>query len=79
MLIMEDEAGKDEKVVAVPVSKLDQSYDNVKDVNDLPEILRKKIKHFFEHYKDLEPGKWVKLKDWKGTAEAEAYVKNSVK
>lgn len=79
MLVMEDEAGKDEKVVAVPISKLDQTYDGIKDVADLPEILRKKVKHFFEHYKDLEPGKWVKLKDWKGVAEAEEYIQAAVK
>jgi inorganic pyrophosphatase len=79
MLVMEDEAGKDEKILAVPVDKLDPSYADVKDVKDLPEILLKKVKHFFEHYKDLEPGKWVKLKEWKGRAEAEAYVAAAVK
>jgi len=79
MLIMEDEAGKDEKVLAVPVSKLDQSFNEIKDVADIPSITKDKIKHFFEHYKDLEPGKWVKLKDWKSAAEAKEYVKNSVK
>lgn len=79
MLIMEDEAGKDEKVIAVPVSKLDQSFDEIDDVMDLPEITRKKIKHFFEHYKDLEPGKWVKLKDWLGKTDAEEYVSKSMK
>lgn len=79
MLVMEDEAGMDEKVMAVPVDKLDPSYGKVKDVGDLPEILLKKVKHFFEHYKDLEPGKWVKLKEWKGRKEAEGYVEKSVK
>ena len=79
MLIMEDEAGKDEKVIAVPASKLDQGFDDIDDVMDLPEITRKKIKHFFEHYKDLEPGKWVKLKDWLGKDEAEEYISKTIK
>ena len=79
MLIMEDEAGKDEKVVAVPVSKLDPQFDHIQDVAHLPEILREKVKHFFEHYKDLEPGKWVKLKDWRGKEEAEEYIRKAVK
>ncbi|MBR9680688.1 MAG: inorganic diphosphatase [Candidatus Altiarchaeota archaeon] len=78
MLIMEDEAGMDEKVLAVPVSKLDKSFDDIKDISDLPEITKDKIKHFFEHYKDLEPGKWVKLKDWKNASEAKEYIKKSV-
>jgi inorganic pyrophosphatase len=79
MLLMEDEAGKDEKILAVPVSKLDKSFDEIKDILDIPQITRDKVKHFFEHYKDLEPGKWVKLKDWKGRKEAEEYIKKSVK
>jgi len=78
MLIMEDEAGKDEKVIAVPVSKLDPEYEKIKDVKDLPEILRRRIKHFFEHYKELEPGKWVKLKEWKGAREAMGYIKKAM-
>ncbi|MBR9689822.1 MAG: inorganic diphosphatase [Candidatus Altiarchaeota archaeon] len=79
MLMMEDEAGKDEKVIAVPINKLDKSFEAIKDVSDLPEITLAKVKHFFEHYKDLEPGKWVKLKDWKGAAEAKEYLKNAIK
>ena len=78
MLIMEDEAGMDEKVLAVPISKLDKTFEQIKDVNDLPQITLDKVKHFFEHYKDLEPGKWVKLKDWKGREDAEKYVLNSI-
>ncbi len=61
ILNMTDEAGKDAKLVAVPHTKLTKIYDNVKDVNDLPELLLAQIKHFFEHYKELEAGKWVKL------------------
>lgn len=79
MLVMEDEAGMDEKVIAVPVSKLDSSFEKIKDVSDLPQLTKDKIKHFFEHYKDLEPGKWVKLKDWKGAQEAKDYISKAVK
>ncbi|MBX3679395.1 inorganic diphosphatase [Cognatazoarcus halotolerans] len=64
MLKMEDESGIDAKVVAVPVSKLTPLYDKVQTTDDLPELLLKQISHFFEHYKDLEPGKWVKVKGW---------------
>ncbi len=78
MLVMEDEAGMDEKVLAVPISKLDKSFEEIKEINDLPQITLDKVKHFFEHYKDLEPGKWVKLKDWKGRDEAEKYVTKSI-
>jgi inorganic pyrophosphatase len=68
VLKMQDEGGEDAKVVAVPVSKLTPLYDTVQTVEDLPELLRKQIVHFFEHYKDLEAGKWVKVLGW-GTVE----------
>ncbi len=68
VLLMEDEAGADEKLLAVPSSKLTQRYDGVQNYSDLPEITLRQIEHFFEHYKDLEPGKWVKIKGW-GDAE----------
>jgi inorganic pyrophosphatase len=68
VLMMEDEAGGDEKIIAVPSDKLTQRYHNVKNYTDLPEITLKQIEHFFLHYKDLEPGKWVKVKSW-GDAE----------
>ena len=68
VLLMEDEAGGDEKIIAVPSSKLTQRYDKVKNYNDLPDITLQQIQHFFEHYKDLEPGKWVKVLRW-GAAE----------
>lgn len=61
---MEDEAGADEKLLAVPSSWLTQRYDNVQNYSDLPDITLKQIEHFFESYKDLEPGKWVKLRGW---------------
>ena len=68
VLLMTDEAGGDEKIVAVPVPKLTRRYDKVQNYTDLPEIALKQIEHFFSHYKDLEPGKWVKLQGW-GDAE----------
>lgn len=68
VLNMEDEAGEDAKLVAVPHEKLTQLYNDVNDVNDIPELLKAQIGHFFENYKDLEKGKWVKVKGW-GTAD----------
>jgi inorganic pyrophosphatase len=79
VLEMEDEAGVDAKLVAVPVSKLTPIYDDLQDVDDLPQGLRNQIKHFFEHYKDLEKGKWVKVKDWQGVEAARAEILASVK
>jgi len=78
VLIMEDEAGQDEKIVAVPTSKLTKRYDGVKDVSDMPDITLKQIEHFFEHYKDLEPGKWVKIVRWGDAAEARKMIKQSI-
>jgi inorganic pyrophosphatase len=79
VLLMEDEAGGDEKIIAVPSSKLTQRYDKVKTYSDLPEITLQQIQHFFEHYKDLEPGKWVKVLGWVGAAEAAQEIINGVK
>jgi inorganic pyrophosphatase len=64
VMLMEDEAGGDEKLIAVPSPKLTQRYAHVENYTDLPDITLKQIQHFFEHYKDLEPGKWVKIKAW---------------
>ena len=74
VLLMEDEAGGDEKIIAVPSSKLTQRYDKVRNYSDLPDITLQQIQHFFEHYKDLEPGKWVKVDEWADAAEAERLV-----
>ena len=73
VLIMEDEAGLDEKILAVPVNKLHPFYSDVQSYKDLPEILLDQIAHFFQHYKDLEKGKWVKIKRW-GDAEEAAKI-----
>ncbi len=61
VLKMSDESGEDAKVLAVPVSKLTKIYDHIQDINDVPELLKQQIQHFFERYKELEPGKWVKV------------------
>jgi inorganic pyrophosphatase len=74
VLLMQDEAGGDEKIIAVPVPRLTRRYENVRDYTDLPEITRQQIQHFFEHYKDLEKAKWVKVVGWGDRAEAERQV-----
>ena len=78
VLDMTDESGRDEKLVAVPMSKLTPIYDNVKEATDLPQLTLDQIKHFFEHYKDLEPGKWVKVESWGDAAAAQAVVEKGV-
>jgi len=79
MLEMEDEEGIDTKIIAVPTLKVDPFYGTWKDISDVPEALKNKMKHFFEHYKELEPGKWVKIKNWKDKAAALADIKGSMK
>ncbi len=78
LLEMEDEAGIDEKIIAVPVQKVDPSYSSVNDVNDLDETTLGKIRHFFTHYKELESGKWVKIRNFVGGKEAVASIKKSI-
>ena len=70
VLYMEDESGKDEKLLMVPVDKLNSYYSNIKEYNDMPQIFRDQIVHFFEHYKDLEKDKWVKISHWGSSQEA---------
>ena len=74
VLFMQDEAGGDEKIIAVPVPKLTRRYEHVHNYTDLPEITLQQIQHFFEHYKDLETGKWVKVKGWGDAAAAEKMI-----
>jgi inorganic pyrophosphatase len=74
VLFMEDEAGGDEKIVAVPGPKLTKRYEKVQNYTDLPQITIDQIKHFFEHYKDLEPGKWVKVVRWGDAADAHRLI-----
>ena len=78
VLVMEDEAGGDEKLIAVPAPKITRRYENVHEVTDLPQITRDQIQHFFEHYKDLEPGKWVKVVKWGNAAEARQMVLDAI-
>lgn len=78
-IMMEDESGQDEKILAVPVTKLHPYYANVKSYKDLPEIVCEQIKHFFEHYKDLEKGKWVKVTGWVGADEAKDLIRQGQK
>ena len=73
-LLMQDEAGPDEKIVAVPVDKLHPFYSGVKSYQDLPPILTEQVAHFFQHYKDLEKGKWVTIVRWVGPQEAAELV-----
>jgi inorganic pyrophosphatase len=75
---MEDNAGQDEKVIAVPSPKLTKRYENVHEFSDLPEITLQQIQHFFEHYKDLEPGKWVKIGNWMGAADARRLITEAI-
>lgn len=79
MLEMEDEEGIDTKILAVPTKKVDPLYGDFTDMNDVPEAIKNKLKHFFENYKTLEPGKWVKIKEWKGKEAAIAAIKDSMK
>jgi inorganic pyrophosphatase len=78
VLMMEDEAGQDEKILALPVHKLTKRYDRVKTFSDLPAITLEQIKHFFEHYKDLEPGKWVKVLGWRDVEEAKMLIEKAI-
>jgi inorganic pyrophosphatase len=78
VLFMEDEAGGDEKIIAVPTSKLTQRYDKIKNYSDLPDITLQQIQHFFEHYKDLEPGKWVKVTRWGDAQEAFKLIEEGI-
>ena len=79
VLKMRDDGGGDEKIIAVPVPRLTKRYENVHEYTDLPAITREQIQHFFEHYKDLEPGKWVKLIGWGDAAEARQLIVEAIK
>jgi len=78
VLVMEDEAGMDEKLVAVPVTKIDPTYEGVNSLEDLPKATLDKIKNFFETYKMLEPNKWVKVKEFKGKDEATKILQKAI-
>ena len=78
VLVMEDNAGEDEKIIAVPSRHLTQRYDRIETYTDLPDITVKQIEHFFEHYKDLEPGKWVKILRWGDADEAYRLIQEGI-
>ena len=78
VLVMEDNSGEDEKIIAVPSTELTKRYDNVNDISDMPEITLQQIEHFFEHYKDLEPGKWVKIGDWQNSDRAKELIVSAI-
>jgi inorganic pyrophosphatase len=78
MLKMQDEAGGDSKILAVPIDKLSSLYRDIKSPRDLPSITTQQIAHFFEHYKDLEPGKWVRVASWTEADEAKQEILTSV-
>lgn len=78
VLIMEDEKGMDEKIIAVPGKKLNSQFESAQSIDDLPPSLIAKIKHFFEHYKDLEKGKWVKVKSFEGADKARQLIKEGI-
>src|SRR5262252_8775754 len=78
VLLMTDEKGGDEKIIAVPADDLHPFYSNISTYEDLPDVLREQIAHFFQHYKDLEPGKWVSVARWDGPREAERLIRQAM-
>ena len=78
VLVMEDEAGTDEKVIAVPSARLTRRYEKVVSYRDLPAITIEQIEHFFKHYKDLEGGKWVRINGWGDEAEARRMISEAI-
>jgi inorganic pyrophosphatase len=78
VLIMEDNSGKDEKILAVPCDHVTKRYEKVHNYDQLPDITLKQIQHFFEHYKDLEPGKWVKIGDWLDSSHAKRLIGEAI-
>lgn len=78
LLQMEDEAGPDNKIIAVPTEKIDPAFANIKDIQDLNDHLKQRIKHFFESYKELEPGKWVKIGNFLPREAAEEEIRKSL-
>jgi inorganic pyrophosphatase len=78
VLMMTDDAGPDEKILCVPVDSLHPYYRDVREWTDLPDILIQQVEHFFSHYKDLEPGKWVRCEGWRGASEAERLILDAI-
>lgn len=78
VLMMEDDGGLDEKVLAVPTGSVSRRYESVRNYTDLPAITTEQIHHFFDHYKDLEPGKWVKINRWGDAADAQKMIQEAI-
>ena len=78
VLLTEDEKGHDSKIVAAPLNKIDPSFSAIKEVDDIPGYLRNQITHFFEHYKELEQGKYVKIMGWKGREIAKKQISEAI-
>lgn len=78
VLDMEDDGGQDEKLIAVPSSDMTKRYEGVREYTDLPLITREQVEHFFTHYKDLEPGKWVKIREWGSAARAKQLLTEAI-
>jgi len=78
VLETEDEKGRDAKIVAVPVEKIDPRFQGIRDINDIPEAVKQRIEHFFAHYKELEKGKWVKVLGWRDRSEALSRIKRAI-
>lgn len=78
VLVMEDEGGGDEKIIAVPSTKVSRRYEKIQNYTDMPSISQQQIEHFFSHYKDLEPGKWAKISHWGDSAEAEQRIVEAI-
>lgn len=78
VLMMEDESGQDEKILAAPHSKISAMYDDIRDYTDVQKALIARIGHFFEHYKDLEPNKWVKVTGWEGAEKAQQLIMEAI-
>lgn len=78
VLVMEDDGGQDEKIIAVPAPQVSARFEGIKDYTDLPDITLQQIEHFFEHYKDLEPGKWVKIGGWQNAEVARKMIVEAI-
>ena len=78
VLIMEDESGVDEKILAVPTNKIDVTFENIKDISDVPQMIKDRINHFFENYKKLEKGKWVKIVAWENAKKALDLIEEAI-
>jgi inorganic pyrophosphatase len=78
VLLTEDEEGQDSKIIAVPITRLDPSFSTITDITDIPEHIRNQIKHFFEHYKELEKGKYVKVRGWEDKKVAKNKISEAI-